>query len=106
MNPPDRTPELFERYLPHAIALGVENRWGEAFTGVLTPEVARTGGTGRGTSPGTLAWYSGANTGSLSGLASSLGGGFSSSLSAASSPPSSGGGGGGSSGGGGGGGGW
>jgi len=111
MNPPERTPELFERYLPHAIALGVENRWGEAFTDILTPEVAGTGGSvGVGGSSGALAWYSGAGAGSLSGLASSLGSGFSSSLSSASSPPSSGGGGGGGSsgggGGGGGGGGW
>jgi hypothetical protein len=26
MTPPKDTPELFERYLPYAIALGVENR--------------------------------------------------------------------------------
>ncbi len=30
-NPPDVTPEIFERYLPFAIALDVENEWGEQF---------------------------------------------------------------------------
>jgi Predicted membrane protein (DUF2207) len=27
----ERTPELFERYLPYAMALGVENKWAQAF---------------------------------------------------------------------------
>ena len=31
LHPPEKTPELFERYLPHAIALGVENRWAGKF---------------------------------------------------------------------------
>jgi len=30
-NPPDITPEIFEAYLPFAIALDVENEWGEQF---------------------------------------------------------------------------
>lgn len=30
-NPPDVTPEIFERYLPYAIALDVENDWGAQF---------------------------------------------------------------------------
>lgn len=30
-NPPDVTPEIFERYLPFAIALDVESEWGEQF---------------------------------------------------------------------------
>ncbi len=30
-NPPDRTPELFEKYLPYALALGVEQLWSEHF---------------------------------------------------------------------------
>lgn len=30
-NPPDVTPEVFERYLPYAIALEVENEWGTQF---------------------------------------------------------------------------
>ena len=31
LHPPEKTPELFERYLPYAIALGVENRWAGKF---------------------------------------------------------------------------
>ena len=34
-NPPDKTPELFEKYLPYALALGVEQQWGEQFADVL-----------------------------------------------------------------------
>ena len=111
LTPPDRTPELFERYLPHAIALGLENRWADTFEAILGPAAIATAATS-----GALAWYSrsGGSGDGFSGLASSLGAGFSNSLSSASSPPSSGGSGGGSSsggssgggGGGGGGGGW
>ena len=39
-NPPDITPEVFETYLPFAIALDVENEWGEQFGLAL----ARVGG--------------------------------------------------------------
>lgn len=102
LNPPDRTPEVFERFLPFAIALGVENRWAKRFRDVLDQHPAGTAATA------SWGWYAGGPPSDLSGMASSLGGAFSSSLSAASSPPSSsggGGGGGGSSGGGGGGGG-
>jgi uncharacterized membrane protein len=35
LTPPERTPELFEKLLPYAIALGVENKWGKKFTNVL-----------------------------------------------------------------------
>jgi uncharacterized membrane protein YgcG len=35
LNPPQKTPELFERFLPYAIALHVENSWANRFTGVL-----------------------------------------------------------------------
>jgi hypothetical protein len=30
------SPDLFERFLPHAMALGVEKRWARAFEGILT----------------------------------------------------------------------
>jgi hypothetical protein len=33
--PPQKTPELFERYLPYAVALDVENAWAKRFEGVL-----------------------------------------------------------------------
>ena len=53
MTPPEDTPELFERYLPYAIALGVENRWAERFAGVLAAAAAQ-GQQG-------FAWYSGSS---------------------------------------------
>jgi len=100
-NPPEKTPQLFEKFLPYALALDVENQWSEQFSDVL----ARAG-MGSDYSP---AWYAGDNWHSLgaSGMANDLGSSFSSAISSSSSPPgsSSGGGGGGSSGGGGGGGG-
>ncbi|MFZ4682406.1 MAG: DUF2207 family protein, partial [Terrimicrobiaceae bacterium] len=96
-NPPERTPQLFEKFLPYALALGVQQRWAEQFSGVL------------GAAQYQPEWYSGGSmrnfqaAGFAAGLASSL----VSSVSASSSAPgsSSGSGGGGSSGGGGGGGG-
>ncbi|CDK30129.1 DUF2207 domain-containing protein [Candidatus Babela massiliensis] len=33
--PPDRTPELFEKYLPYAIALGVEKEWSKQFAPIF-----------------------------------------------------------------------
>ena len=105
--PPERTPELFQAYLPYAIALDVESEWAEQFEDVLTP-VPEGEGAGTAWSP---AWYHGSTSlTSLGSFASSLGGTFSSAISSASAAPSSGGGssgggGGGSSGGGGGGGG-
>jgi uncharacterized membrane protein YgcG len=101
LHPPDKTPELFERYLPYALALEVDQQWSEKFSDVL----ARAASSGS-YSPG---WDHGhhwnpARTGSF---ASSLGSSLSSAISSSSTAPgsSSGFGGGGSSGGGGGGGG-
>ncbi|MGA1842248.1 MAG: DUF2207 domain-containing protein [bacterium] len=102
MNPPDKTPALFEKYLPYALALDVENQWSEQFSDVL----AKAGEGKDGYSP---AWYSGGSWERMgySGLASNLGSSFSDAVSSSSTAPgsSSGSGGGGSSGGGGGGGG-
>ena len=101
-NPPEKTPQLFERYLPFALAMGVEQAWSERFSGVF----ARIHGQDqRQYQP---SWYNGSwnsmDIGSnTSGLVSGLNGAISSSVTAPGS--SSGGGGGGSSGGGGGGGG-
>jgi uncharacterized membrane protein YgcG len=101
MTPPQDTPELFEKYLPYAIALGVENRWAERFAGVL----AATAAQGRSG----FAWYSGSSSpwDDPTGFADSVGSSLSETVSSASTAPgsSSGSGGGGSSGGGGGGGG-
>lgn len=103
MTQPEDTPEIFERYLPYAIALGVENRWADRFRSVLAAASVQQGG-GQG-----FAWYSGSHnpwddTGSF---VDDVGSSLSSAVSSASTAPgsSSGSGGGGSSGGGGGGGG-
>ncbi|MBW2714616.1 MAG: DUF2207 domain-containing protein [Deltaproteobacteria bacterium] len=100
---PKRTPELFEKFLPYALALGVENEWAERFSDVL--EQAGMGEDG-GYRP---VWYSGGSFDRFGseGLVSSLGSSLSGAIASNSSAPgsSSGGGGGGSSGGGGGGGG-
>ena len=92
---------MFEKYLPYAIALGVENRWAERFAGVLAAAAAQ-GQQG-------FAWYSGSSNpwSNPTGFADSVGSSLASTISSASTAPgsSSGSGGGGSSGGGGGGGG-
>jgi len=100
-HPPEETPELFERYFPYALALGVELAWAERFAEVLARAQAAGSYQPR--------WYLGSRGGSVNygALAGSLGGGLAGAISASSTAPgsSSGGGGGGSSGGGGGGGG-
>jgi uncharacterized membrane protein YgcG len=101
MTPPKETPELFEKYLPYAIALGVENRWATRFAAVLAAAAA-SGQQG-------FLWYSGSSDpwNNPSRFADTVGDSLSSTISSASTAPgsSSGSGGGGSSGGGGGGGG-
>ena len=105
MNPPQATPALFEKYLPYAIALDVENRWASRFTAVLAAAAA-TPGNNAG-----FGWYVGGGSpwSDASGFTSAVGSSLTSTMSAASTAPgsSSGSGGGGfSGGGGGGGGGW
>jgi hypothetical protein len=104
-NPPEITPTLFEAFLPYALALDVEQRWGERFNASLSPEQAAS------YQP---AWYHGQWSTGPGGFGGNIGrataavtGAVASSIAAAATPPgsSSGGGGGGFSGGGGGGGG-
>jgi hypothetical protein len=101
LHPPDKTPELFERYLPYALALDCENAWNAKFAAVLAAAAAA----------GAAApiWYSGQNWNSrdIGGFTNSLGRSLASSAASAATAPgtSSGSSGGGSSGGGGGGGG-
>jgi len=101
-HPPEKTPELFEAYLPFALALDVEQNWAERFA-ELFASLGREGEEGR---PG---WYHGQHWqhGNLGGFAGSLGSSLSSAVSSSSTAPgsASGSAGGGSSGGGGGGGG-
>ena len=97
LHPPEKTPALFEKYLPYALALDVENQWCQQFAEILN----KAGYDSH--------WYQGSSWRSLGsgGLAAGLGSSLSSAIASAASPPgsSSGSGGGGSSGGGGGGGG-
>jgi uncharacterized membrane protein YgcG len=107
LHPPDKTPELFEKLLPYAIALDVENQWSQQFAGVLEQSTEEQ----KSYQPG---WYTGRSTRRLNAatLGSALGSGLASSVAASATAPSSsgggfsGGGGAGSGGGGGGGGGW
>jgi uncharacterized membrane protein len=100
--PDGKTPGLFERFLPYALALGVEQAWASQFAEALQ----RPAGGNSGYTP---SWYHGGSWSSSSpgSFASSLGGLLAGAIASASTAPgsSSGGGGGGSSGGGGGGGG-
>jgi uncharacterized membrane protein YgcG len=93
MNPPDKTPELFERFLPYAIALDVENTWAKRFAGVLAAA---------GATAAIATWYSGYDSGSGNpvSFAEHLGSDLSSTIASASTAPGSSNGGGGSSGGG------
>jgi Predicted membrane protein (DUF2207) len=99
LNPPEKTPELFERYLPYAMALDCENAWNKKFAAVLAAAAA---------AGYTSAWYSSNNYGGgYGGMTSGIGDSLASTISSSASAPgsSSGSSGGGSSGGGGGGGG-
>ena len=102
---PEKTPELFEKFLPYAIALDVENEWGKMFESVLAS--AKTGE--EEYSP---KWYRGMNWNApgastfVSGIGSSLTSTISSSSTAPGSSSGSSGGSSGGGGGGGGGGGW
>ena len=102
-NPPSPTTQLYERYLPAALALGVEQRWAERFASVFAMQAASS-------APN---WYNGNawDSRDVGSFGKSLGSSLDSAVSSASSAPgsssgsSSGSDGGGSSGGGGGGGG-
>lgn len=99
-NPPEVTPEIFEKYLPYAIALDADEVWGEKFQSFLDKSAIDT-------STYNAAWYTGSNFNAMN-FGHSLNSNLSNSFSTSATPPSSSGsgsGGGGFSGGGGGGGG-
>ena len=100
--PPVKTPELYEKYLPYAMALGVEDAWTQQFT----PVFARLA---KEKTPYHPRWYRGGlyKASDIGGFSRSLNSGLSNTITASSRVPgsSSGSGGRGSSGGGGGGGG-
>jgi len=82
-NAPLKTPELFERYLPYAVALEVENAWAAQFAGVLAAAAAA----GQEYQPH---WYVGRGWHHGAGFAPSFSHSFSSLLASASVAPSSG----------------
>ena len=104
LHPPQVTPEVFEKFLPFAIALDAENAWSRKFEAEAA--AAGVGAEQRGYTPG---WYSGPSYSRLgtTGFASAIGSSVAGATAAAATAPGSrsGSGGGGSSGGGGGGGG-
>ena len=98
-NPPDLTPEIFEKYLPYAVVLGAEDVWGEKFQNLINSSLVN-----QDYQP---IWYSGRVT-NFATFNHTLNSSLSNSISSSATPPSSSGsgsGGGGFSGGGGGGGG-
>jgi uncharacterized membrane protein YgcG len=106
LNPPNVTPEVFEKFLPYAIALDCENQWSRKFEAEAAAAGITPDARGNYYAPG---WYSGSAFGRLgsAGFADSLGSSMAAAAASAATAPgsSSGSGGGGSSGGGGGGGG-
>jgi len=98
--PPVLDAERYERLLPYAVALEVEDAWTKKFT-------LAVGVTAAAATTAAISWYRGGGVDNLGSLANAVGSSLSSQISSSSSPPgsSSGSGGGGSSGGGGGGGG-
>ena len=81
INAPKKTPELFERFLPYAIALGCQNAWAAQFAGVLAAAGVDA----------TPSWYVGNGDWSRDPVAFSdrLGSSFASTLAASATPPGS-----------------
>ncbi|MDE3114193.1 MAG: DUF2207 domain-containing protein [Pseudomonadota bacterium] len=111
LHPPQVTPEVFERFLPYAIALDCENRWSKRFEAEAAAAAADPGRAG--TYAYQPLWYSGSSFSRLgtAGFVSAIGASVAGAAAAASAAPgsssgSSGGGFSGGGGGGGGGGGW
>jgi uncharacterized membrane protein YgcG len=101
LNPPNKTPALFEKFLPYAMALDISKEWSDQFTSTLKEA-------GVGQDAYQPSWYQGGSWSSMSpGLfADSLTTNLTSAIADSSTSPSSGGGSSGGGGGGGGGGGW
>lgn len=82
LNPPEENLQLFEKFLPYAVALGIENTWAERFKNQLEPTE------GNRYRPSYYRFHS--TGGFQSGeMASSLANGLSSTIASATSPPSS-----------------
>src|SRR5438874_323452 len=90
VNPPEQTPEAFERFLPYALALTVEQDWAEKFSGVLSA-AGQAPGSDANSNGYTPSFYSGSNWNGASGsfLTSGFTDSFSSAISSSSSAPGS-----------------
>jgi len=82
--PDGRTPALYEKYFPYAMALDMESEWGSQFEEAFKNLEQK----GEEYSP---SWYSGPSfsVASLSSFSNSIGSSFSSAISSSSSPPGS-----------------
>jgi len=80
LHPPEKTPELFERYLPYAVALDVENAWAAKFAGVLAAA---------GATAAVSSWYLTSSNRDAGSLVDRLGSGLSQTVASASTAPGS-----------------
>jgi uncharacterized membrane protein YgcG len=82
LNPPEKTPELFEKFLPYAVALDVENAWAAKFETLLAAAPA---------TDMTETWYSARRdkTNTPAALASYFGEELTQTIASASTPPGS-----------------
>ena len=83
LNPPEKTPALFEKFLPYAIALDVENSWANRFAAVLAAA---------GVGAAVASWYSSdgtTSTGDITSFADRVGSNLSQTIASAATPPGS-----------------
>ncbi|MGJ8698086.1 MAG: DUF2207 domain-containing protein [Verrucomicrobiaceae bacterium] len=88
-NPPEKTPELFEKFLPFALALDVEQEWSEKFDEVLRAAGKAEGSTSRGSGYQPSYYTGDFSRGSQALTAAALGGALTSALTSAAVAPSS-----------------
>jgi len=89
MYPPEQLPVIFERYLPYALALDLEQQWAEKFSSVLgSASVAQSSDISR---ERPFRWYTGTsrNLTGLTGFTSSFSNSFTNAISSSSSAPGS-----------------
>jgi uncharacterized membrane protein YgcG len=84
MHPPEMTPHIFEKYLPYAMALGVENKWSKQFNNAMKIQ-------GKDANTYQPSWYIGNNYSNFNfaTAATAIGAGLASSVVSAATPPSS-----------------
>ena len=83
-NPPEKTPQLFESFLPYALAIGVEQAWAEKFTSVFASI------SGSGQVAYRPSWYQGNwNNMNIAATTDAFSNGLGSSISSAITPPGS-----------------